>query len=756
LTKTVSAVILAQENRLICLGLVLATLAVYAQARGFGFYVLDDDDYVVNNAVVQRGITWEGVRWAFTTGTVANWHPVTWLSHMADCAMFGMRPAGHHAVSVLFHAINAALLFLILRRMTHAEWPSAFVAAVFALHPLRVESVVWVAERKDVLSTLFWLLTTAAYVGYVRRRSAFQYALVIILFAIGLMAKPMLVTLPCALLLLDYWPLGRFNPVTVVAKKKTREIPPNRWALVAEKLPLFGLALGSCVVTYIVQQRGGAVRSLAGLSLWARAANAVVSYVRYVEKTAVPRQLAVFYPHPKDGIPWWEVLGALIVLGAITASVIRWRKRHPYLTVGWLWYLGTLVPVIGLVQVGSQAIADRYTYVPGIGLLVMAAWGVPALVPAVRYRRAALAVGAAGVAAALALGAWNQLGYWRDSVTLFEHALAVAPRDNDFAHFNLGIALKRAGRPDDAATHFAEAVRIRPSYVNAHIYLGLIEYERGKYEEATRHYGDALDYAAGHPNHGDAENNLGAALAAMGKNEEAASHYAKALELRPGDADTQYNLANTMMAMNKVEEALAHYREMLRINPNHPYAHIARDRLQAANAPGRQAAPPSPPTANTSAKPQTADEAFELGNTLAQEKKYAEAAARYEEALRLKPDKIDARINLGNALAAQGKLREAIARYREVLSRQPNNVDAFVNVGTALGELGDLAGAAREFARAVQLNPRHLDACCGLGYTLAKQGKLEEAAQAFSRALLIDPKCKPAQEALKNIQAQRK
>lgn len=763
------------QRHFVCLLLVCLTVAAYWQVHDFEFVVLDDEDYIANNPIVQDGLTWRGVVWAFTTDTLANWHPLTWLSYMLDCRLFGLNPGGHHLVNVLFHAINAVLLFLILERISGGLWQSAFVAALFALHPLHVESVAWVSERKDVLSTLFWLLTMAGYIAYVKRPGVARYLLAAVPFALGLMTKPMLVTLPCVLLLLDYWPLGRFRIAAPLPeaeakrkkKKKAKARERRDWMILIEKLPLFALAAASSAITFAVQQRGGAVRSLDALPLIVRLGNAAVAYVRYIGKTLAPFRLAVHYPHLKSGLPSWQVVGAVLLLAGITVLVVRrtvsragGRKqetagpavsgelRFPYLAVGWFWYLGTLVPVIGVVQVGSQAIADRYTYVPLIGLFIMAAWGIPGLVARLPYHRAGLAVAGGLAVLGLSIGTAVQARHWRETETLFEHALAVTS-ENDVANFNMGIALKRKGRAEEAEKHFEEAVRIRPYYMKAQIYLALISYERGDYDEAVERYEEALQGSPNHPSRADAENNLGAVLFAQGKNEEAATHYYRAIQLKPNYANAHYNLAKALAATGRRGEAAAHYREALRIAPDHPYARVELSALEAQADAAR-------PSASELPKPQSADECYRLANELAEDRRYADAADLYHEALKLDPGHIAARLNLGNALAVQGRLKEAVVQYRQVLEAQPNSVDAHINLGNALGELGELKEAVKAYSKAVKLKPNHLDACCGLGYMLAKQGKLDQAAQMYSKALVIDPGCAPAREALRNIEAHRK
>ncbi len=737
----------------VCLALVVLVVCAYGRVAGHGFCVLDDDDYVARNLRVQAGLTPDNVRWAFTTFTLANWHPLTWLSLMLDCTLFGPDPRAMHVVNVAFHAVNAVLLLVVLRRMTGALWASAFVAAGFALHPLHVESVAWIAERKDVLSTFFWLLTMAGYLSYVRRGGWRRLVLFVCApLALGLMAKPMLVTLPFVLLLLDYWPLGRFEPPAATGKraKGRRAADPAPWRrLVAEKLPLFGLVGASSVITYLAQQHGGAVQSLLNLPLWARAANAVVAYAAYLGKAIVPVRLAVFYPHAGSELPLWQAFGALVLLLGVTAGVVALRRHQPWLVVGWLWFLGTLVPVIGMVQVGAQSIADRYMYVPLVGLGIMAAWGIPELLRRMPHGGGVIV----GVLGGLAVAAWTgltvvQAGYWRDNTTLFSHAVAVT-RDNPVAQYNLGIALKRAGQPDEAEVHFLEASRLRKDYTKALTYLGIIEYDRGHYDLAEEYFTQALKAAPGSPGYADALSNLGLVLHAQGRSGEAAGMLSKAAQLEPGNPDTRYNLGVSLAAAGRYAEAVQAYRAALELNPAHAHAATA---LEAA----KQAAKEEAPRVAPEDMPKTARECYQKGNEAAEAKQYARAEVFYREAIRLDAGLLDAEINLGNALAAQGKLAEAGEVFGAVLTAKPNHPDVLMNLGNVMCELGRFEEGARHFRRAVELAPRSVDAACGLGYALARAGQFDRAAEAYGRALALDPGCARAREALAQLDTLRK
>ena len=451
----------------VCGVLLVLVAGVFGQTARHPFVNYDDDQYVFENAHVAGGLTADGLAWAFTRSHASNWHPLTWVSHMADCEIYGLgHPGGHHLTSVALHAATAILLFLLLLEMTAELWPSAFVAALFAVHPLHVESVAWVSERKDVLSGLFFVLTLAAYARYVRRPSVRRYLVMLGAFWLALLSKPMVVTLPLVLLLLDYWPLRRIMTGTSgkEARFRTERMSQVR-RLVLEKIPLVVLGLTVAAVTYLVQ--GTARQSMPELTLPARAGNALVSYVSYLGKFVYPVRLAVFYPHPGTALPLWQVVTASLVLCGISAGVFAWGRRQPYLLVGWLWYLGMLVPVIGLVQVGYQAMADRYTYLPQIGIYMMLAWGAVHLAGASPVRRRACAVAACIVVALLSVRAWRQTSYWRDSEALWMHALASTSRNYE-AHHHLGKALAARGESDAAIAQYRLALEIRPDFVEAH------------------------------------------------------------------------------------------------------------------------------------------------------------------------------------------------------------------------------------------------------------------------------------------------
>jgi tetratricopeptide (TPR) repeat protein len=514
------------RNRvLICAVLAAITLVVYWPVGNCDFINYDDPVYVVNNPFVQGGITMESLRWAFSTTHAANWHPLTWLSHMIDCRIFGLDPRGHHFTNLGFHIINTLLLFLLLARATGAMWRSMLVAALFALHPLHVESVAWIAERKDVLSASFWFLTMFLYIGYVARPGPVRYLAVLFCFAAGLMAKPMLVTLPFVLLLMDYWPIGRWGGGTPVRR------------LLWEKLPLFALAVASSVITFYAQKMGGSVISLHEFSFPERLANALLAWLRYLAKMVWPTRLSVIYPMSPD-LSVWTGFSAGIILVAATFLLWRAGRRRPYLIVGWLWYLGTLVPVIGLVQVGSQAMADRYTYIPFVGLFIMVAWGIADLVDDLRNRQIAFGVAAISVMAVLAVSTRHQLGYWRDSYTLFSHAVKVT-QNNYKAYNEVGVALARQGKFNEADGQFQESIRINPLFADTHYNWGVALFEQRKIDEALRQYSEAIHL---NPDFAEAHYNIGIVLYQIGKIDEAIFHFNEALRIDPTNISARDNL----------------------------------------------------------------------------------------------------------------------------------------------------------------------------------------------------------------------
>ncbi len=534
---------------LICGFLVLATVGGYWQVYDYEFINYDDDEYVTENPHVSGGFSSNSVVWAFTTSRGGNWHPLTWLSHMADCQLFGLNAGAHHLVNLFFHVANALLLFLILQKMTGAIWCSGFVAAAFALHPLRVESVAWVSERKDVLSVFFWFLTMWAYIRYVKCPGAGRYALILLFFALGLMAKPMLVTLPFVLLLVDYWPLERLSKRSVL-----------------EKIPLLVLVAVSSLVTVFIEVV--IPQELIGLKV--RVANAFISYSGYIGKMIWPSGLGLFYPHPVEATSMLVASASAIVLVIITVRIVRFGGGRKYLLTGWLWYIVTLVPVIGLVQIGKQAMADRYTYLPSIGLFIMAAWGASEVSVKLRHRKIVLGVTAGIVLAAMLICTRLQLRHWQNGFALFTHTLGVT-ENNYVMHNNLGIEFKSQGRFDEAIEQFGKSIKIKSNYAKAHNNLGNVLQAKGKYDEAISHYRYALKVI---PDDAKLHNNLGFALKSQGKSDEAIEHYRQALKINPNFAASHKGLADILAASpEKIDEAISHYHKALELVPYWPSTH---------------------------------------------------------------------------------------------------------------------------------------------------------------------------------------
>jgi tetratricopeptide (TPR) repeat protein len=509
----------------ICAVMTLVTLAVYWQMHRYDFVNFDDYYYVCKNPHVLSGLTADGVIWAFTTDVSSHWHPLTWLSLMLDCQLFGPHPAGFHLVNLLLHIVNTLLLFTVLKKMTGALWQSAFVAALFALHPLHVESVAWISGRKDVLSALFWFLTMGAYLAYVRCPGAFRYTVTLVLFALGLMAKPMLVTLPFVFLLLDYWPLDRI-------KHFNRQ---NIYRLVLEKIPFFALVAVSSAVTFLVMRSSGTVIKMGKLSLNSRIANAVLSYVKYLYKMVWPQNLAAFYPLNAGSIPFWQVMMCALLLLGISIFVIRFGRNQKYLPVGWFWFIGTLIPVIGIIQVGSQGYADRYTYIPLTGLFIIIAWGFTDLSAKWKYRQIILGASAAIILSAMAVCTFFQAGYWRNSISLFEHTLEIT-KDNYMAHQSLAEALHDQGKTEQAIEHCHKALQIDKNFVPANISLGALMNDQGKNDEAIQYLTTAIQLDPAGRAYGEAGRaygELGRAMADKGKMSEAVALFEKAIELEP-------------------------------------------------------------------------------------------------------------------------------------------------------------------------------------------------------------------------------
>ncbi|MCL0039418.1 tetratricopeptide repeat protein [Nitrospinaceae bacterium] len=670
--------------------LVLATFAIYSQVQDHEFINYDDDAYITNNLNVQAGFTRESVEWAFTKSYYSDWQPITWLSYILDYQLYGLNPKGYHLTSLFFHIANSLILFMVLLRMTGALWQCSFVAALFAFHPLNVESVAWAAERKNVLSTLFWLLTMWAYIRYAEKPNIKRYGSMILFFILGLMSKPMLITLPFVLLLMDYWPLRRFK----LGQEKGNGDIPEKYTdkgsdilrLVREKIPLFLLAAGSGIVAFMVNK---VVLTMKDFSLSERLTNAMVSYLEYLEKTAWPKGLAIFYPHPGNSLVVWKgVLCGAALLG-ITVIAIRFIKKAPYFVVGWFWYLGTLVPVIGIVQAGGQAMADRYAYVPLIGIFIIVAWGLPELMAKWRHRNKVLIVLAGIWIPTLMVMTWTQVGHWENSITIFKHTIRVTNKTYPtfaLAHYNLGNALVAEGKNEEAISHYKMAIKINPSHANAHYNLGIALFAKEKNEEAISHYKVAIKLK---PDYAEAYSNLGMALVAEGKIEEAISHYKMAIKLKPDSAEPYNNLGNALVTEGKNEEAVSQYKMAIKIKPDYAKAYN------------------------------------NLGIALFAKRKIEEAISHYKMAIKLNPNYTNAHYNLGSALQKEGKNSEAISHYKMAIKINPDFAGAYNNLGAVLFNANMTEEAIDYFKEAIRIRPGFTAAQKNLETALLRSEELE-------------------------------
>jgi protein O-mannosyl-transferase len=671
----------APRTVFICALLAILTCAAFWPVLRNRFVNYDDPEYVTENLHVQTGFTAANIRWALTSQHGGNWHPLTTISHMLDVQLFGLQASWHHAVNLLFHTLNALLVYLLLQGLTGRTWRSACVAALFAVHPMHVESVAWVAERKDVLSGFFGLLTLIAYAKYAGgtkpedrnpkletsskfeiRKSVIFYVFALGLFALGLLSKPMLVTLPCVMLLLDYWPLGRMS--SEEGRGNGRGAIWGR--LVLEKIPFFALSAVSSVMTLWAQKGTGTLSSLEALPLEFRISNALVSYVRYFAKAIWPINLAVFYP-PPEAWPFEVVAGAAIVLIAVTGLCVWFAKKFPELPVGWFWFLGTLVPVIGLVQVGRQAMADRYGYIPLIGIFIAVVWFISDWIAGWQRARswvAAIGVATVGICAVLT---WTQVSYWRDTKSLFKHAIA-ATGENAVAENNLGVFLIKANDQERAEPHFAEAVRIKKNYPEALVNLGLCREKSGMTNEA-------IDF------------------------------FERAVRVQP-TAPAYYNLANLLSKQGELDKAEKNYRAALEL------------------------------------KPEFVEALYNYGALLAKQGKIEDAAKNYCAALKLKPEFVDAHLSFGALLAGQQKWNEAIAEFNAALQSEPSNANIHFNLGAAYIAKGKPDAAAKHYAEACRLRPDDAEACENLGLLLLSQGKPNDAISYFQESTRLQPSAK--------------
>jgi tetratricopeptide (TPR) repeat protein len=687
---------------LFCVLLALSVFAVYWQVSSFDFVSFDDPMYVKDNPIVRHGLTLEGIKWAFTGVYASNWHPLTWISHMADVELFGMNPGMHHLTSVLFHMLNSILLFIVLERMTKKFWRSALVAALFALHPLHVESVAWISERKDVLSTFFWMLTMLCYHWYVQRRSAARYFLVAIVFALGLMAKPMLVTLPFVLLLLDFWPLRRHELILHATPDDSHN--DHQWwpiiniygalRLILEKVPLIVMALAACGETFYAQSSGGAINSLDRLDMAARIQNAITSYIVYLWKMFYPFNLAGFYPYPRT-FNIVSVFACLVFLVAVTVVVFMISKKLPYLITGWFWYIGTLLPVIGIVQVGSQAMADRYTYIPLIGIFVMVAWGLTDILGRWSYGKYVLGVLSVVVLAILTWTTWIQITTWKNSEALFRHALSVTT-DNYLAHNSLGVALFERGDVEGAINNYRESIRLKGNYVNAQCNLGVALAGKKQYAEALTHYHECLRIK---PGYSEAYYNMGVALSDLGREDEAIKQYREVLKIYPHHENANNNIGLLMVKKGNLDEAIWHYLKALDVNPDN-----VRTRINLADA-------------------------------LLMKGSFDDALSQMNEALKTNPSDPNLLVKLAEIHTKKKNTKQAIVAYHRALAVAPKSSQALYRVVALYAGQGRFDEAMFWLKKLAMIRPSDSLVDYNIACLYSRQGNPQEAMMSLKNAM---------------------
>lgn len=685
----------------LAIGLALLTLAVYARVATFDFINFDDPMYVSANSLVQEGLTWDGIIWALQF-QVANWHPLTWFSHMLDCELFGVRPGWHHLVNVLFHCLNSSLLFVLLQRLTQATWRSLIVAALFALHPAHVESVAWISERKDVLSTFFGILSMISYVNWVQRKTTRLPVAGLVLFALSLLAKPMLVTMPFLLLLIDLWPMQRLENRgwrTVLEK--------SFWKLVVEKAPWFALTIGMSIIAFIAQKEGGAVMKTEALSIFVRAANAVTAYAAYLGKLFWPTKLALYYPLPRVRLIDVTLISAAVFL-TLWFLAIRWAKSRPSFSLGWFWYFGTLVPVIGLVQVGGQAMADRYTYIPSIGVFIAVIWLAHEIL--VRFKAQGTVVFSVSASVVLAC-AWLtsvQLGHWQNSATIFSHTLRVT-ENNPVAANLLAAAYTEMGRNEDALKLNLVSVELAPGEPLFLANTGELLLKMDRREEGLKFLNQAAAFGT---NDAKIQNRFGQAVAEHGETNAALQAFHRAIQLDPKSASGYCNLGGMLISLGQVDAAITNIQQALKLD--HRY-------MEAYN---------------------------NLGAAYTKQQKHEEAVKQYRHALKLNPTNAVTLFNLGSALDKLGKTQEAMIRLDAALQSDPKHTEARFTLARRLFTQGELKSAHAHLMEVLRIRPDHANARLFLGLTQFESGDEETAIQNLKEAVNVQPRSVEAHNAL--------
>ncbi len=688
---------------LICALLAIAIIVVYWQVINFDFINFDDHLYITENHIIIQGITLTGIRWAFTSMYAANWHPLTWISHMLDVQLFGMNPGMHHLTNVIFHTLNTLLLFFVLQKMTGALWRSAAVAALFALHPLHVESVAWISERKDVLSTFFWLLTMVGYYWYVQNSSFKRYYLVVFIFILGLLSKPMLVTLPFALLLLDVWPLKRLGGDVQIewigGNQSCNKVRfSSRWPqlslLIREKIPLIILAIISSGVTFYAQRNGGAVQPFEHLHFSTRLINSVISYTGYLGKMLLPINLAVLYPYPGSFHPI-EVIISLLIILFITFMTLLFAKQLPYLLVGWFWYLGTLIPVIGIVQVGQQSMADRYTYLPLVGIFIMIVWGLADLIAHWQYRQLATGVFTPLLLIFLMWTSWVQVSYWKNSETLFNHTLELT-KNNYLAHNNLGIALFHRGDVQAAIRQYQDSLKINPHFENAHFNLGRALAEEKHFDEAVDQFQECIKM---NPQDGGVYNNLGNIMAVKGNLNDAIKYYTEALHIDSHQERVYYNLGVIYIQKGNIKKAIGYFIDAI---------HEKSGYVDAINA---------------------------LESARTAQKKRDDLILRIREMIKSEPNNTILITKLGSIYMQQGNYDEAISEYQKALSINTNFIDAMYGLVLVYSDCNESTKALNMLQNIRLIQPGNPDVYYNIACIYAKQNMSDKSIEWLKQSI---------------------
>ncbi len=733
------------NRRLIGVALLFLILYAYYPVYRAEFVNYDDGLYIIHNDHIREGLTLQSVKWAFGSFYAANWHPLTMLSHLIDFQIYGMNAAGHHLSNVIFHLGNTLLLFLALHLMTGSLWRSALVSFLFALHPLHVESVAWVSERKDVLSTFFMLLAILSYRRYARERKRGFYALTAICFIFGVLSKPMLVTFPFLLLLLDFWPLHRLKIHTEGGSfpDRLRAVVLSTRPIIIEKIPLFILSVIFSAITVVAQSEAGAVSSLAALPVGMRLANASVAFTQYIIHMLMPTALGIFYPHPGKGLHTWMILASACFILLVTALCILQRRERPFLIMGWLWYAGMLVPVIGIVQVGMQAMADRYTYVPIIGIFIMLAWSIPVISFQNKIFKGAAMVALLLAAMLLVAQTRKQVGYWTDTGTLFSHADKITD-NNILAKLMVAEQLAQKGKIQLAREKYEEVLRLSPGNVTAHHSYGMFLASRREFKEGIHHLKEAVRLQ---PESVMAKNGLGQALMWSGKADEAGNYFLEAGKLKPGFPETHYLIAQWHEKKGEYDDAIHAYGEALRLKPDYGQARLAlsillkeRGKEQEAYVQYQQVMTETPHV--------IAQMHFTMGRSLAAINRMDDAISQYQNGLHITPSDAESLWQLAEILKVKGRFQEADACYRKIIKINPDHEKANVGICENIAAQGKLDGAISCFQSIIKNHPEYFTTWIGLGDAMGKKGLYQDAADAYRAALKIDPDAEKAHYAL--------